>query len=152
MLLNIQILMQQENNLIKEIIFPIMYFSESDPMLYVRESKKGFGYTSQDLLEEGIFNNLEFVDASGQVYKTIKAEKIRYRGLWGFNPLLKGRQIEVKLYIEKTYDLTFEQIKQLIQAKLKIRNTPIALGRSRQELLTMLNDAKTIRELFCIIK
>jgi|GEM_PF-2380044 hypothetical protein len=73
--------------------YPIIVLPKKDNMIYVFFKENDFRSTSEELLKTIDYPNLDIIDSFGQIFKIIRAFKVKYLGLWGFNPLLKGRQI-----------------------------------------------------------
>ncbi|MGX5691518.1 hypothetical protein [Arcticibacter tournemirensis] len=76
-----------------ELNYPVIVLSRKDDMVYVYFNDKDLKSTSEELLKKLDYTNLDLIDRVGHKYKINKAFKVKYLGLWGFNPLLKGRQI-----------------------------------------------------------
>lgn len=74
-------------------------------MVYVFDSEKDLRSTSTDLLEKGIFKNVQIFDSSGQVFLIREAFKVGYKGFFGLSLIKKGRQIlvDLNLNIKRKY-------------------------------------------------
>lgn len=90
----------------KELKYPVIAVPRNDNMVYVYFKEKDLKSTSEELLRKLDYKNIELIDSSGHKYRIKKAFKVKYLGLWGFNPLLKGRQI----LIDFDYEPEAEQI------------------------------------------
>ena len=73
--------------------YPVIVLRKNDNMIYVFFNDKDLKSTNEDLLKKINYRNVEIIDSNGLRYKITKAHKVRYLGLWGFNPFLKGGQI-----------------------------------------------------------
>lgn len=76
-----------------ELAYPIFVLPKNNSMIYVYFREKDLKSTSETLLKKIDYSKMELIDASGGKYRIKNAFKTGYRGIWGFNPLLKGRQI-----------------------------------------------------------
>ncbi len=76
-----------------ELKYPVFAFKKNDNMVYVFFKERDLKSTSIQILNTINFGNVTHIDSLGNKYKIKKAFKVKYLGLWGFNPLLKGRQI-----------------------------------------------------------
>ncbi len=83
-----------------EIIYPVIVLPKHDDMVYVYFTERQLKSTTEQLLPT--LNNAEMriLDASRQCRKINRVYKVKYLGLWGYNPLLKGRQILVDFEYE----------------------------------------------------
>ena len=90
----------------KELKYPVIAIPRNDNMVYVYLREKDLKLTSEELLSKLDYRNIELIDSSGHKYRIKKAFKVKYLALWGFNPLLKGRQI----LIDFDYDPDVEQV------------------------------------------
>ena len=61
---------------------------------------------------------VEFVDATGRVFAVEHVHKTGYRGLWGWNPLRKGRQVRVRFALQENGPVALEAFKQTLLAQL----------------------------------
>lgn len=89
-----------------ELKYPVIVLPRKDNMVYVYFTEKELKSTSEELLQKLDYTNLDLIDASGRKHKIKRAFKVKYLGLWGFNPLLKGRQI----LIDFEYEPEVEQV------------------------------------------
>lgn len=90
----------------KEVRYPVIVVPKNDNMVYVYFKEKDLKSTSEELLRKLDYGNLELIDSTGYKYRIQKAFKVKYLGLWGFNPLLKGRQILINF----DYEPEMEQV------------------------------------------
>lgn len=90
-----------------ELKYPIIVLPKKSNMVYVYFKEKDLKSTSEELLRKLDYPNLDLIDASGCKYKIKRAFKVKYLGLWGFNPLLKGRQILVDFEYEPEVEQLF---------------------------------------------
>lgn len=92
--------------------YPVFAFQKNDNMIYVFFIEDDLKSTNEDFLKKGGFKGNIIVDATGKTYKIKNAYKVKYLGLWGFNPLLKGRQILVDFeYEPETTQITLDNLK-----------------------------------------
>ncbi|MCA6516135.1 MAG: hypothetical protein IM577_11145 [Chitinophagaceae bacterium] len=89
-----------------ELKYPVIVLPRKDNMVYVYFTEKELKSTNEELLQKFGYTNLVLIGASGCKHKIKKAFKVKYLGLWGFNPLLKGRQI----LIDFEYEPEVEQV------------------------------------------
>ena len=81
--------------------YPIFGFIPNDNMVYVINNSINLRSSSKYLLKKlNYFKGVVITDTSGCRYIIKKAYMVRYRGLFGFNPLLKGRQILIDFEYE----------------------------------------------------
>lgn|SRR5690554_5334386 len=76
-----------------ELAYPIIVLPKKNNMVYIYFRDKDLKSTNEELLQKLDYSNLDLIDALGRKYKIKRVFKVKYLGLWGFNPLLKGRQI-----------------------------------------------------------
>lgn len=81
--------------------YPVFVLPKNDNMIYVYFTEKDFKSTSEELLKTIDYPSLEIIDTIGQTFIIKRAFKVKYLGLWGFNPLLKGRQILIDFEYER---------------------------------------------------
>ncbi|WP_207534481.1 hypothetical protein [Desertivirga arenae] len=63
---------------------------------------------------------IQLVDRLGHKYKINKAFKVKYLGLWGLNPLLKGRQILIDFeYDPEIQSVSLDDFKEEIIKRLE---------------------------------
>jgi hypothetical protein len=75
--------------------YPIFVFGIDDPMVYV--IVKDFQFVKTTLGDLHSYDNNTIIDSTGQLITIKQAHFVKYRGLFGFNPLFSGRQIWVEL-------------------------------------------------------
>ena len=75
---------------------PVFAFLPHDNMIYVFFRDDRLKSTSVQFLQKDGYRDSTILDCTGTLYTVQSAYKVKYRGLWGFNPLLKGRQIVVE--------------------------------------------------------
>jgi hypothetical protein len=80
--------------------YPVFAFQKGNSMIYVFLKEYALKSTSKRFLNNGGFKGDTIVDSMGNVFKIKNAQMVKYRGLGGFNPLLKGRQILVDFEYE----------------------------------------------------
>lgn len=118
-----------------ELNYPIIVLSKKDNMVYVYFKEKDFKSTSEELLKKIDFANLEVIDSLGHNYKINKAYKIKYLGLWGYNPLLKGRQILIDFeYDSEVQMISLEDFKAEIIKRLEKKKKLWEMSYDFQEL------------------
>lgn len=78
-----------------ELKFPVFAFRKNDNMAYVFFKERDLKSTSAQIFKTFDYENVTHIDSLGSKYRIKRAFKVKYLGLWGFNPLLKGRQILV---------------------------------------------------------
>ncbi len=83
-----------------ELKYPVIVLPKKDNMVYVYFKEKDLKSTSEELLRKLDYTSFELIDESGAKFKIKKAFKVKFLGFWGFNPLLKGRQILIDFEYE----------------------------------------------------
>jgi len=76
-----------------EVQYPVLVFPSYEKMVYVFRKESGLTHTTVTLLKTIKYDGMEIVTSSGMKHTIKDAYKIKYLGFWGFNPMLKGRQI-----------------------------------------------------------
>lgn len=103
-----------------ELNYPVIVLSRKDDMIFVYFNDKDLKSTSEELLKKIDYTNLELIDRLGHKYKINKAFKVKYLGLWGFNPLLKGRQILIDFeYDPEMQSVSLDDFKEEIIKRLE---------------------------------
>jgi hypothetical protein len=115
--------------------YPVIVLPKKDNMVYVYFNDKDLKSTSEDLLKKIDYINLEVIDSLGYKYKINRAFKVKYLGLWGFNPLLKGRQILIDFeYDSEVQRILLEGFKEEIIKRLEKKKKFWETGWDIQEL------------------
>ena len=73
--------------------YPVFAFQKNDNMIYVFFNEKDLKSTNTEIFEKLNYKDTVHIDSLGNKYKIDKAFKVKNLGLFGFNPLLKGKQI-----------------------------------------------------------
>ncbi len=73
--------------------YPVFVFWKNDNMVYVFFNERDLKSTNTQIFNTFNYKNVVHIDSLGNEYKIEKTLKVKYLGLWGFNPILKGRQI-----------------------------------------------------------
>lgn len=99
--------------------YPIFVLQKSDDMIYVFSNEKDLKSTNTEIFEKLNYKDTVHIDSLGNKYKIDKAFKVKNLGLFGFNPLLKGKQIlidfEYKPEVEK---ITLDDFKKDILVRI----------------------------------
>lgn len=95
-----------------ELKYPVIVLPRKDNMVYVYFTEKDLKSTSEEILRKLDYTSLDLIDAAGCKHIIKKAFKVKYLGLWGFNPFLKGRQILIDFEYEP-------EIKQVLLSDFK---------------------------------
>jgi hypothetical protein len=99
--------------------YPILIIKKSDPMIYIYKDYDSMRKTSEELFEENIWKDAEIYDANSQKYYVIDEKKVGLRGLWGWNPLLKGKSIWVDFTFSDGITFDLEKLKEELILKIK---------------------------------
>lgn len=92
--------------------YPVFVFKKEDNMIYVFFKERELKSTNDYFLSKDGFIGNAIIDSTGNKYKINKVVKVKYLGLWGFNPLLKGRQILVDFeYIPEVKKVSLSDFK-----------------------------------------
>lgn len=136
-----------------ELKYPVIVLPRGDNMVFVYFSEKELKSTSEELLEKVNYTNLDLIDAFGRKFKIKRAFKVKYLGLLGFNPLLKGRQI----LIDFEYEPEIEEV-QLSDFK---ENIIYRIGKTKQiwksgwninELIESITNSVSFKEIAIFLK
>jgi hypothetical protein len=133
--------------------FPVLGLVDNDDMLYVYENNDPLTKTSKELYERGILPNERYIDSRGDIYKVKKVINLGFRGLWGFNLLLKGRQIKIKMeFFPVTERFELGNFKNLILDRVEKKRTFWENTWSIAELRQKIVDTTSHKEVMELIK
>ncbi|MBC7401107.1 MAG: hypothetical protein H7289_14300 [Mucilaginibacter sp.] len=136
-----------------EPVYPVIVFSNNDNMIYVYFNERKLKSTSEALLKKIDYKKLELFDASGHQYKITEAFKVKFLGLWGFNPILKGRQILIDFkYDPVIEDISFEDFKRNIVIRLENNKRFWESGWDIEELKQKIYETTTFIEIAELLK
>ena len=90
--------------MIIELNYPVFAFLKGDNMIYVFFDELSLKSTNTQILKTLKYEDICHVDSLGNKYKIDSAFKVKYLGLWGFNLLLKGRQILIDFDYKPSID------------------------------------------------
>ena len=128
--------------------FPVVGIRSNDPMVYFFAQAAELETTSEQLLGQGVFRGVEFVDTTGRVFTVKHVHKTGYRGLWGWNPLRKGRQVSVRFTLQENDLVALEAFKQTLSAQ--VLASPHTVNRA--DLLRAVRDAANFHEIIRLFK
>ncbi len=80
--------------------YPVFAFQKGDDMIYVFFNDKDLKSTNTEIFEKLNYTDTVHIDSLGNKYKVDKAFKVKNLGLFGFNLLLKGKQILIDFEYE----------------------------------------------------
>jgi len=136
-----------------ELNYPIIVLSKKDNMVYAYFNDKELKSTSEELLKKLDYTNLELIDRFGCKYKINKAFKIKYLGLWGFNPLLKGRQILIDFeYDPEVQSVSLDNFKEEIIISVEKKKRFWETSWDIDELKQKVNQSSTFNEMAELLK
>ncbi|MDM1552839.1 hypothetical protein [Empedobacter falsenii] len=102
-----------------ELKYPVFTFQKNNNMIYVFFKERNLKSTSENLLNEHGFIGNIIIDSLGNKFRIKNVSKVKYLGLWGFNPLLKGRQILIDFEYESKLDqISLEDFKKEILLRI----------------------------------
>lgn len=132
--------------------FPILCLKEKDNMVYYFESVKSLEYTSDELFKAGVFKGVKYIDAIGMKYHILETQKIGYVGLWGWNPLLKGRQIKVRHKFSESEKVNIDNLKDELITKVKKHRQYWSESWDINELVMKIYEANSFIEVIKLFK
>lgn len=136
-----------------ELKYPVIVHPRKDNMVYVYFTEKEFKSTSEELLQKLDYKNLDLIDASGHKYKIKRAFKVKYLGLWGFNPLFKGRQILIDFeYEPKVEQVLLSDFKEKIIYRVERTKQVWQSGWDLDELKEAVTKSSSIRDIVDFLK
>ncbi len=136
-----------------ELNYPVIVLSRMDNMVYVYFNDKDLKSTSEELLKKLDYTNLELIDRFGCKYKINRAFKVKYLGLWGFNPLLKGRQILIDFeYDPEVQSVSLDDFKEEIIKRVEKKKRFWETSWDIDELKQKVNQSSTFSEIAELLK
>jgi len=139
--------------MIKELRYPVITVPRNDNMVYVFLKEKDLKSTSEELLSKLDYRSIELIDSSGHKFRIKKAFKIKYLGLWGFNPLLKGRQILIDFEYEQEIEIVdLKDFKQEIISRMDKKKQIWQSGWDISELKSAILNSSSFEEIAHLLK
>lgn len=86
--------------------YPVFVFQKNDDMVYVFFNERDLKSTNTLIFKDFDYKNVIHIDSFGSRYKIKNVFKVKYLGLWGFHPFLKGKQI----LVDFEYELEAEKV------------------------------------------
>lgn len=122
-------------------------------MIYVFFKEVDLKSTSTQIFKTFNYQNVIHIDSLGNKYKIKKAFKVKYLGLWGFNPLLKGRQILVDFeYESEVEQITLDDFKRDILFRIDKTKRIWQSAWDIEELKTTVENSKTFKGIAQLLK
>lgn len=133
--------------------FPLIGLVENDDMIYVIEDPKVLTSTSEEIFNQGVLPNEKYIDSEGYIYKVKSIQKIGNAALWGWNPLLKGKQIKIKTeYFPATERMELDQFKTTIITRVNKKKKFWESAWDISELIEKIDNAKSFKEIIKFLK
>lgn len=137
----------------EELKFPVFAFQKNDNMIYVFFKERDLKSTSERFLDKSGFVGDTIVDITGNKFKIDKAFKVKYLGLWGFNPLLKGRQILVDFeYAPEVEKVLLSDFKKDIIHRIDKTKKNWKFGWDISELKEVVTNSSSFEEIANLLK
>jgi hypothetical protein len=139
--------MENNNILLK---YPIICLSKKNHMIYLYSNYSDMRKTSEDLL--GIWSDVKIIDSQGLEFKINEVKKTGLRGIFGWNPLLKGKSIYVDFVFSDGKNVDFVTLKNEIINRVEKTKQFWKEAWSIKELKNAINEAKTFEELISLFR
>lgn len=130
-----------------ELTYPVIVLPRNNSMIYVYFKERDLKSTSEELLQKLDYSNLDLIDVLGRKYKIKRAFKVKYLGLWGFNPLLKGRQILIDFELNSIENVRLEDVQQELIKRVEKNKRFWESAWDIEELKEKLQGSKTFDEI-----
>jgi len=99
--------------------YPVFVLPKKSDMIFVFFKEVDLKSTTTEFLDKGGFVGDIIVDAFGNKYEIEKAYFKKYRGLLGYNPLLKGRQILVDFHFAmELHPIALDEFKRIVHDRI----------------------------------
>ena len=142
-----------KNLMERELSFPVIVISNNDYRIFVYFSEKNLKATSKELLRKLDYTNLEIIDSLGNKFKIKRAFKVKYLGLWGYNPFLKGRQILIDFqYMPDAPIISLEDLKIDLIRRVEANRTLWQTGWDIKELVAAIYRCETFDSVAKLLK
>lgn len=136
-----------------KLCYPVILISKEDEMIYVFCKDKDLKSSSVELLKEIDFSKDDLIDSTGCIYKIKRAYKVKYLGFLGFNPLLKGRQIQIEFeYDKEVRKVNLDEFKQEIIRRIDETKWIWKSAWSIKELKQRIMECDNISEIVMLLK
>lgn len=133
--------------------YPIFVFQKNDNMVYVFSSEKDLKSTNTELFEKLNYKDMVHIDSAGNQYKVAKAVKVKNLGFFGFNPLLKGKQILIDFqYDSEIEPLSLDSFKRDIIARVGKTKNVWQSGWDVEELKKAVANSQSFEEIADLLK
>ena len=100
-----------------------MILTKYDAMIYIYRDSKSLTTTSEELVKNNVWSNCEIIDSQGYLYEILDVKTVGSTGLWGWNPLIKGRGVRVAFNFSPAQHLALDEIKQRITQHINVRTS-----------------------------
>ena len=122
-------------------------------MIYVFFNERELKSTSTEIFKTFNYKNMVHIDSLGNEYKIFKVFKVKYLGLWGFNPLLKGRQILIDFeYFSEVKALKLSDFKKNIIGRVEKTKSIWQSGWDVNELKEIIASSSSFIEIANLLK
>ncbi|GAA5030093.1 hypothetical protein GCM10011506_18940 [Marivirga lumbricoides] len=133
--------------------YPVFAFRKDDNMIYVFFNDRDLKATNEQIFHEMKYNEIIHIDSLGNQYEIIGAFKVKYLGLWGFNPLLKGRQILIEFdYSSEVRNVSLEHFKTDLVNRINKTSSIWRAGWNTDELKERIKNANSFKEIAELVK
>lgn len=133
--------------------YPIFVFQKGDSMIYVFSNEKDLKSTNTEIFEKLNYKDTVHIDSLGNKYKIDKAFKVKNLGLFGFNPLLKGKQILIDFEYEPEVEkITLDDFKKDILARVDKTKRIWQSAWDIEELKNAIANSKSFEEIAGFLK
>lgn len=133
--------------------YPVFVFQKYNDMIYVFFNERDLKSTNTEIFKSFNYKNVVHVDSLGNEYKIYKAFKVKYLGLCGFNPLLKGRQILIDFeYSGDVKSLDLSDFKENIIVRVEKTKRIWQTGWDINELKEKIANSSSFMEIATLLK
>lgn len=133
--------------------YPVFVFQKYNDMIYVFFNERDLKSTNTEIFKSFNYKNVVHVDSLGNEYQIYKAFKVKYLGLCGFNPLLKGRQILIDFeYSGDVKSLDLSDFKENIIVRVEKTKRIWQTGWDINELKEKIANSSSFMEIATLLK
>lgn len=132
--------------------YPIFVLQKGDDMIYVFSNEKDLKSTNTEIFENLDYKNSVHIDSLGNIHKIDKAFKVKNLGLFGFNPLLKGKQILIDFeYTSEVEKIALDDFKKDILARVDKTKKIWQSAWDIEELKNAIANSKSFEEIAVLL-
>ncbi|MBD3906404.1 hypothetical protein NAL32_20980 [Chryseobacterium sp. Ch-15] len=133
--------------------YPIFVLQKGDDIIYVFSNEKYLKSTNTEIFEKLDYKDTVHIDSLGNKYKIDKAFKVKNIGLFGFNPLLKGKQILIDFEYESEVEkITLDDFKKDILARVDKTKKIWKSAWDIEELKNAISNSQSFEEIAVLLK